>query len=649
MFQIVLFCIVFLFCFIFPAFAQEKEKVLEEIVVTATKTEREVKEIPTNITVITEEDIKKYEARDVSELLRQISGFNISYFGGVHADIYVSSRGQVPLTRGAQILVDGIEYNNPSGYFNALAIPIENIDKIEIIKSPATSLYGNFATGGVINVITKRPQKPFEGKLSFSGGSFDTQKYSVLLTGVLKNLEYNLEMRYFKTHGYQENSWEDNKLLNLKLKYNLNHQTNIGLHFNYAPIENGYPGTLTKKEFQENPRQTTQPRGKADSYTYIIAPYFEKIFSDSRILFKIKYGYQDGWVIDPDYFEFANYNIVPEFNYTISHNIGDIKGILLIGAEYRYLNNEKIKAYSFDGSTGIIGPLYQDRTWKDKTFALFFQEELEIMKNLFVSFGTRYDRVDTDFRDKIKPSLNFSKNHSVFSPKIGISYLLSDSLNIFANYSHGFRNPTTAITGFANNPDLKPEKIKSYELGLRGQPLKWFYYSGALFIIDTKDKIVRIGGLRRVENAGETISKGIEFNFTVDLQNGFYSSMNYTYQDSKYKEYTTVAGTSYKDKRIPLVPSNILGISIGYKSYSFGKIDLISNYTDKKYIDSANMESLGDHLIIDVKYTRQIGKNMDIFLSGKNLTNKKYAEVGFVDAIYPMPGRSIMAGINLNF
>lgn len=632
-------------------FAEEIKTELEEVVVSATKTEREVREISTNITILTKEDIEKYDARDVSELLRQVPGFNLSYFGGVHADVYVSSRGNVPLTRGAQILVNGIEYNNPSGYFNVLAIPIGDIERIEIIKSPVTSLYGNFATGGIVHIITKKPTQPIEPILSFSYGSFDTQRYSAVIKGLLNKMEYYLEGRFYKTQGWQDNSWEENKLFNTMLKYYLDNSSILGFHFNYAPIRNGYPGPLTKVQFKKHPRQTNQPWGDADSYTLVLAPYFEKNFKNSKLLLKAKYGFQDGWCIDPDYFDFRNYNIVPEVNYSIFHQIGKFPGTLLIGLEYRHLNNQKIKAYKVKNGKKDI--LYQDRKWKDWTVGLFIQEELNLSKNLIFNIGLRYDRVKTEFSDKIDPLLNFEKRHFALSPKVGLSYSFSENLNFFMNYSRGFRNPTTATTAFVRNPKLKPEKINSYEIGLRGKPFPWLYYNVALFLIDTNDKIVRIGGPRVVENAGKTRSQGLEVGMNLDLKKGLYSFLNYTYQESKFRKYKTLAGLSYKDKEIPLVPKHLFGVGLGYKANWLGNLVITTNYSSKRYTDPANTGVLGDYLIFDAKYTRPIGKNSEIFLSGKNLTDRRYAEVGFGSGenveLYPMPGFSLLGGVNFYF
>jgi iron complex outermembrane recepter protein len=635
---------------------KKEEAKLEEIVVTATKTEREIKDVSTNVTVITRDDIERYQARDVSELLQQIPGFNLSVFGGVHADMYVSSRGNPPMTRGAQILVDGIEYNNSGGYFNVLAIPIGDIERIEVVKNPSSALYGNFGTGGVLNIITRKPAKPLETKASASYGSFDTQQYSAVLNGALKNWEYYVEGRYYKSDGWQENSWEENELFNAKVKYNLDGTSTIGLHINYAPIKNGYPGTLTKEQFNEEPRQTTQPFGDNDSYAFLSALFFDKSFGNSKVFAKVKYGLQEFELIDGGYFEGHNYTIVPEVNYSLSHTIGGMSGLLLIGSEYRYYNNDKSRSYaSPDGTSPDLtkSGLYQDRSLKDNTWAFFAQEELEVMKKLLVSFGVRYDYVDTHFVDKLKPERNFDKTHSAWSPKIGVTYTLSNELNVFANYSRGFKNPTTAVSSYSNNPDLKPEIIDSYELGVRGQPASWLYYNLALFLVDTDDKIVRVGGPRNVENVGKTRSSGCEAGVNVDFRNGFHGSINYTYVESEFREYTTLAGVSYNGKELPLVPNHVFGAGIGYKSPLIGQIDLTANYASKKFIDNANMGTLGSYTILDAKYQYAITKNVGIFLVGKNLTDERYVDVGFgspgAEMLYPMPGRSITGGINLSF
>ena len=160
---------------------------LDEVVISATKMDTELKDMSTNINVISRAEIERYEARDISELLHQIPGFHIAPAAyGTRADAQVSSRGNEPSSRGTIIMVNGIEFNNAGGYFNLLKIPIKDIERIEVIKSPTSVLYGNQATGGVINVITRTATKPLEAKIGGAYGSFDTKKGYAVLNGSKK-------------------------------------------------------------------------------------------------------------------------------------------------------------------------------------------------------------------------------------------------------------------------------------------------------------------------------------------------------------------------------------------------------------------------------------------------------------------------------
>lgn len=631
--------------------AQDEAAQLDEIVVTATKTEREIKEVPTNVTVITREDIDRVQARDLSDLLQQVPGFSVSAFGGVRADMYVSSRGNQPSTRGAQLLVDGIEYNNTDGYFSVQGIPIGDIERIEIVKNPASSLYGNFGTGGVVNVITRKATQPVEAKVSASYGSFDTQDHYAVLNGAMNKWEYYLEGRYHKTNGWQDNAWEQNGLFHTHAKYHLDDTTSMGFHLNYMRLTNGYPGTLTEDEFEENPRQTLQPFGDADSYTFIGALFFEKVFGQSRLYGKMKYTGMDGWCIDPDFFDFQGYNIIPEVNYSLGHTLGGMNGTLLVGSEFRYLNYQRSRAFTVVG--GEKDELYMDRTRKDETWALFIQEELEVLKDLLVSTGVRYDLVHTDFTDHLDPTTDFDESHSAWSPKFGATYTLSNAVGFFANYSGGFRNPSTAASGFSKNPKLDPELIHSYEAGLRGQPWSWLYYNAAFFLVDTDDKIIRVGGPRNLENAGETRSRGFEVGLNAQFKCGFRASLNYTYADSEFRDYTTVDGISYDGKTIPLVPKHLFGVGVGYGSALLGQLDVMVNYGSKRYLDNANTRTLDGYILLDAKYRYNIGEHLELFVAGTNLTDEEYVQVGFGgegwEMLYPMPGRSVIGGVTYTF
>ena len=128
---------------------------LEPVVVTADKMEAEVYDTPTNITVITKEELSKYTARDVTDLLKQVPGLKISGLGYGNPGIgFFSTRGSEPDIRGVKIMVNGIDWSKGSGMFSPPRIPINDIERIEVIKTPS-AMYGDQGSGGVINIITR--------------------------------------------------------------------------------------------------------------------------------------------------------------------------------------------------------------------------------------------------------------------------------------------------------------------------------------------------------------------------------------------------------------------------------------------------------------------------------------------------------------
>ena len=151
----------------------DESKKLDSMVVSAAKMETSVDKMPTNITVISREDIAKMpKTTTINELLRQVPGLYIpQYQSGVANDGVYSARGSEPSTTGLRFLVNGIEFNKGNGYTVPTRIPINDIERIEIVKT-ASAEYGDQAIGGLINVVTRISDKPLEAKVGVSVGRF---------------------------------------------------------------------------------------------------------------------------------------------------------------------------------------------------------------------------------------------------------------------------------------------------------------------------------------------------------------------------------------------------------------------------------------------------------------------------------------------
>lgn len=188
--------------------ARRKEKKairLGEVVVTATRREIPVEEAPASVTVIERDEIQSSPAEKVDDILRNVPGMVVESHHGLDTPPRrsVSLRGVGPEQARTLILVDGIPINNMNnGWVEWSRIPKDDIERIEIVRGPASSLYGSNALGGVINIITRRPVKPSRTVLRFTYGSWDTWTTTVTQSGKLDDFTYYLSSEYYRTHGY---------------------------------------------------------------------------------------------------------------------------------------------------------------------------------------------------------------------------------------------------------------------------------------------------------------------------------------------------------------------------------------------------------------------------------------------------------------
>ncbi|MCI5129238.1 MAG: hypothetical protein D3907_12255, partial [Candidatus Electrothrix sp. AUS3] len=233
-----------------PSFAQEQFRAarnihsLDEVVVTATKTERELKDVSTNMVVLTEKDIEQYQPTDTMDLLRHVPGLVLNGMGSSKASFYAGSRGIQPSSRGMLIMMDGVEMNDPSNYIAVSNVPLEAVERIEIVKTPASVLYGPAAVGGVINIITKKPGKAMQADASLGYGSFDRKEVSANLSGLLDNgFSYGLNYRGLDTDGYRANSQRSQHAFTPRIGY-FSEAVEFDLFANIVDAEYGFPGGL---------------------------------------------------------------------------------------------------------------------------------------------------------------------------------------------------------------------------------------------------------------------------------------------------------------------------------------------------------------------------------------------------------------------
>lgn len=626
---------------------------LDEVVVTATKTERKETEVSTNVAVITEDEIETYQPVDVMDLLRHVPGLTLNGSGSHKAIFSASFRGIRPTVRGILVLLDGFETNVPSNLISVLNIPLNNIDRIEVVKTPASVLYGPNGIGGVINVITKKPAAHFEGKASMLYGSFDRAEPSVYAGGLLDNgLMYSLNYRYIDTNGFRENSFTRSHLVTPQLEY-------TGENFNFSIFANvndthaGIPGGLPLDEYKDRPERSLHKHTGID-YLFLNSGTKLEWFinDDSQVRLKTSYRNQNDTPFE-DFGYVADYNYLntwtAELNYQLNVDLFGLKNTFLTGLEYRYLH-EGVEVYPDDYWRQFFWALLTKFNIYENMWGFYVQDEIRPTENLLVNIGIRYDIISTDYKDRVTPSNSFDKTQNKFSPRIGFTYSVSPSLNVFGNYTEGIRSIVSSRQALELRENLDLEEEETCELGLRGVFFNSLHYSIAGFYNVTKEMVVDTSPFV-IDNAGRAISKGTELSVNMDLPFGFYTNLNYTYQRARFKRFNKDTG-SLAGNHLPLIPENIIGINIGWHNGRYGNIDWSTRYVDDKYIDSDNDSIIDDYTIVDLKYTKSF-KVFEFSLAANNLFDEEYAESGFSSGglyasgpvVHPGDGRAFFASM----
>ena len=628
---------------------------LETIVVTSGKTQKPLKEDVSNTIVMTQENIQKYHARDIMDLLRHVPGMTLNDTGT--GSYYIGFRGTSPAPKGTMIMLDGIEINTAANYILAQNTPMANIERIEVIKNPASALYGPAGVGGVIHIITKPASKPFETQIRLSYGSFSRQESIIHCHGFLDSgLSYGLSGTIFHTDGFRDESKTTFHIISPRMGYETDrfHFDLIGL---IKPSKGHQPGGLPLDQYKDSPEKATSPNSLGEGFaTTWGAKLNFRINPVSQL--KVKSSYRtDDWhaEMDGNYLEGdKQWHWTGEVNYQMIYQTDFVKNTFFAGVEFRKYHSKYL--------------MHPDDYWADKTFwwessntinekimGVFVQNDLQIAKKMNIHMGGRFDRIHLRYIDK---QSDVNSAHKKFSPKIGFSFFPQQSYSIFGNYSQGIRSVNLVETVYRPTEDLQAEKLNTYELGIRGKYFNDMNYSLAGFFTQTSDYIIEtgIGQTLNWENAGKVESKGIECAISKSFHIGLYVSLDYTFQRSEYKQYKTDI-IDYTGKDVPLLPEHSIGAMFGVKTNSYGSFNVSLRYIDDKYIDQNNTLVLPDVVIADVNYSCHI--HMITFnLAANNLLDTTYAEYGKMNGgnyvsgepvVYPTDGRTVIGCVQWNF
>lgn len=633
---------------------------LETVVVTATRYAKRVESVPANVTTITEKDIADSTARDVPEILRKEVGLHVYDITG-NGRSYRLDRSGFGATVGLNtlVLVDGRRINNPdlSGADWTL-IPLDHVARIETVRgSRGSVLYGDNATDGVVNIITKGGTPGFGFGVEGAGGSYNTLNPSAYLKGTYHDLSYAVSGRYHESDGYRDNSDTKQNDIGLNLDYAVGEVVHIGLSAGYHEDDTGLPGALRLSELAAgiHRRDSTHPRDFSDTTDYYVQlnPEFYLLENSAfRMPLSYRKRERDSFA-SFDAGEFRGNtgidSVTASPQLVVEEAIGGFDNGLTLGFDY-YRADEDIRNQSLFFGLVDVGRF----DLKKKNYGVYIHDEFSATDKLVLSAGYRWDQVDYEF-SPTAPGTRSSVDYDEKVFSAGLNYRFPDRSHVYFSFAQGFRYPVLdEIFSFFTNTissGLRPQTTDNYELGVRHDFTDHLYGSLNLFRLDTKDELFYNSATFANENLGpQTRREGVEVAAGFDARHISLRG-SYTYRD------TEVRGGAFAGNEVPNVPRHQASLDLTWRPVAGLTLALNGVHVGARYFegDFANgFEKQDDYQVFNLK-VKYAWQKYTAFLDLNNVFNEKYAPYGVISSIhaeparYPAPEFNLFAGLRFDY
>jgi iron complex outermembrane receptor protein len=666
-------------------FAQEAPSpdVRTEVVITATRLPRAGLDIPAAIEVVDARAIREDKPQvNLSEAINRIPGIVVQNRQNYAQDLQVSSRGFGGRAsfgvRGVRLIADGIPATMPDGQGQAASFDLSTAERIEVLRGPFASLYGN-ASGGVVQVFTADgPPEPTFTTQVF-GGSYATWKLGAQFGGTAGGVNYIGDASRFETDGYRDHSAARRDQLNAKVKVALGGGQLTLLANGLDQPETQDPLGLTRTQWEHDPGQAdpsatlfntrksiSQSQGGAVyDLEALGARWSVKGYAGDRQVTQYLGQAGDtplgsGGVVDLD----RQYGGV---GLRVSTTFGTDAPLTLIAGTDGDRMKERRRGYVND--LGTAGALRRDEDDTVTNRDFYVQGDWRFLPRWILSGGARYSRVRFESQDHYivgpNPDDSGSVTYSKTTPVAGLTFKATKDVSFYANAGRGFETPTFAELAYRPggatglNFALKPSTSRSAELGAKGSLAKGTRFLLAVFRIETRDEIVvnsNVGGRSDFKNASRTRRDGVEASIDGRVA-GFDYVLAYTWLDARFTQPFT-SGTPPtvvpSGAKLPGVPGSVLhgelvwrhaksGFHAGGELHSAAKV----------YVNEQNSDAAPAYAVVNLRagFEQRLGRwQMSEFVRLDNVGDRRYAGSVIVAAaggrfFEPAPGRNAMVGV----
>lgn len=640
---------------------------MEKITVTANKMEEDLTKVPQSITVIDAVMLDEKGIKNVPDLIREIP--NVTASASPHGN-NVNFRGLNPSMFTANnpvvIYIDGIAHSGSYGFDASLA----NVERVEVLRGPQGTLYGKDAIGAVINIVTKKPDNDWHGKV---GAEYGTENH---MRGVFNTNGALLDDKIFLgLNGQYEHSdgWIENDNANRDEDFNRENDRRVNLNLTATPTDKftarlsvineftqdygidgyGLPSGTDLDDFSRDDAEhvdmdqhtqlSMETNAQSLGLTYDFGPVALNSVTTHKLL-------NVDSVYDADFGHVAAYNGLTQFDETdvrtwtqeLRLSSTNEDGIRWVGGLYLESENRDQGPYGMEFPTAYGNyAMNAESESGSNTWAVFGQVMVPFAERFELTLGGRYQRItkDIDLSTYYLPvgasgpsmfDLEADKTWEAFLPKAALSYQLAEQWSTYLSYSKGYMPGGFnyfASGGSAADNRFEPQVSSNYEWGVKGAFERWSL-AASVFYMDIEDIHVykAVGNMYLTDNAKKAHSQGVELEASYRPLDGLELTGAVGLIEAEYDDYDTGTG-NFDGETIETTPAYSLraGVAYTHPSGFYGRVDAL-NQGKQYFYDDANKDFAKQdaYTLVDAKVGYRLD-DWDFYAYGTNLLDEEYA------------------------
>ena len=677
----------------------EQPQVLDDVVVSGSRTSTKLSETPMAIGVVSDKALKRDKPKTMGEVINRLAGVSWNDLGNEQHSMGIRQPNSTNAVY--QYLEDGIPIR-PLGVFNHNSLNEMNLagsESVEVVKGAASSLYGSNAVGGAVNFTTARPSATPYASIALRRDS--TAGFTRLDTGA-SNSWGDLGVRFSQyssrrnAYNWQDYSNASKDSFTLRGDYVVSAQALLHATLTHNNLDSAMTGSLFENDYQSRPGYSynsfTYRKDKTTRMNLAWEGETTRNGQTSVTFFARQndHGQIPSYTINTCGVTLCkgtlNNNHVSSTGFDIKHNqeFDWLAARLVAGIYYDRTSNPYFSdnlsivkevatgRYLSYTTNNLLNPKGVRNYQTDiANTALYAQFEGSIAEKLRVVLGGRSDAIKYDYKNNLLAGPNFgaaneARSFTHLSPKLGATYAISQQASVYTNISEGFTPPEVSqLYGSNNVPNLKPATYNNYEIGLRAAFLDGaLKLDSALYRLEGRDTITSYTlapGVSENRNAGRTRSSGCELGLNWEA-GALDARMGATVASHRFVRYQASGTLDYSGKEMPQAPGHSVVAELGYKPAPGARIALELVKQGASWMNNANTVRYAGHTLLNLRGNYRFSGGWEAWLQGRNLGNQHYSDsaTSSYSGVGPYAAntqnqytvgapRSLMVGMNYSF